>query len=86
MEHFSAKFLVSPEIYQEIYEFCKTIPEYQKARDDAGLALQQLETLIGYEKTAHFEAVLNNYYAVEAKAHYLFGLNLRQELRAELFT
>lgn len=83
--HFIAKLLDNPEVYQEIYTFCKSFPEFQKAKQASDLALQQLEDLIGFEKAAHFEEVFGNYFSLQAQAYYLFGLQLRQELRTEIF-
>lgn len=84
-KHLIAKLLDISEVYQEIHEFCQSFPEFKKAQATAELALQKIEELIGYEKTAHFEEVLGDYYSMQAQAYYLFGLQLRQALREEMF-
>lgn len=83
--HISSLFLNNPEISGEIRQFCLSFPEFQQAEHSARLALQHLENVLEKEEFYALEDAITAYYALEAQAHYLFGLNLRQELRAELF-
>lgn len=87
MKHHVSTLLVNnSEISSKIRQFCLSFPEFQQAERTARLALQRLEDVLGKEEFYKLEDAITAYYAMEAQAHYLFGLNLRQELRAELFT
>lgn len=73
-------FWENPDLPDKIYDFCKTIPEYQQAERDYENMLKKLTALVGYEQACEVEAILGRYMSQEDYAHYLFGLGLRQEV------
>ena len=73
-------FLDNPELPQTVYRFCEAMPDYRQAEQDYRRAADALLGLIGYERYNHFETALSRYWALEERAHYLFGLGLREEL------
>ncbi len=79
-QQFKTIFLDNPEIPEQIYRFCQGIPEYVQAREEYYALVQELEAAMGRQWYFTFEARLNQYWAWENRAHYLFGLNLRREI------
>ena len=73
-------FLDNPEIPEQIYRFCQGIPEYVQAREEYLALAQELEEAMGRQWYFTFEDRLNQYWAWENQAYYLFGLNLRREI------
>lgn len=73
------------EISEEIHRFCMEFPEYRESKQALSLWLDRLKQQLGYEQASALEEVINLHLSGEAQAYYLFGLNLRQELRAALF-
>lgn len=73
-------FLDNPEIPGEINDFCNNIPEYVQAEQNYNRAVQELIGLIGFERYSQFEDILGWHFALENRAYYLFGLNLRQTI------
>ena len=65
-------FFKNSEIPEQICQFCQNIPEYVRARE--------LEEAMGRQWYFTFEDRLNQYWAWENQAYYLFGLNLRREI------
>ena len=73
-------FLKNPEIPEQIYQFCQSIPEYVQAREEYYALAQELEETMGRQWYFTFEDRLNQYCGWESRAYYLFGLNLRREI------
>ena len=73
-------FFDNPEIPAQIYRFCQGIPEYVQAREKYYALTQELEAAMGRQWYFTFEDRLNQYWAWENQAYYLFGLNLRREI------
>ena len=73
-------FLDNPEIPVEINDFCSSIPEYVQAERNYNQHVRELEALVGYERFSAFEEALNYHLALEARAYYLFGLQLRRDI------
>ncbi len=73
-------FLDNPEIPEQICQFCQSIPEYVRAREEYHALAQELEEAMGRQWYFTFEDRLNQYWAWENQAYYLFGLNLRREI------
>ena len=69
-------FFDNPEIPLYVYLFCQGIPEYVQAREEYYALVQELEAAMGRQWYFTFEARLNQYWAWENRAYYLFGLNL----------
>ena len=61
-------------------------PEYQKSKRALILWLDRLEQQLGYEQVSELEEAINAHFGWEARAYYLFGLNLRRDLCAALFS
>ena len=55
-------------------------PEYVQAREEYHALAQELEETMGRQWYFTFEDRLNQYWAWENQAYYLFGLNLRREI------
>ena len=73
-------FVDNPEIPAQIYRFCQGIPEYVQAQEEYSAMAQELEEAMGRQWYFTFEDRLNQYWAWENQAYYLFGLNLRREI------
>ena len=73
-------FLKNPEIPEQICQFCQGIPEYVQAREEYYALAQELEHTMGRKWYFTFEDRLNQYWAWENRAYYLFGLQLRREV------
>lgn len=70
----------NPNLPYQINRFCSEIPDYVQARS-AYLALAaELERSMGQTWYLTYESTLNQYWAAENWAYYLFGLHLRQEV------
>ena len=76
----SALFLDNPVIPEQICQFCQGIPEYVQAREEYYALAQELERTMGRKWYFTFEDRLNQYWAWENRAYYLFGLQLRREV------
>ena len=81
-----AKVFKNPQIEEEIYRFCMEFPEYQQSKKEVKLCFSRLEQLLDYEQLDALEEAIAVQQSWEMRACYLFGLNLRKELRAALFT
>ena len=73
-------FLDNPQIPEQIYRFCSEMPEYVRAQEEYSTLAQELEQAMGRQWYFTFERKLNQYWALENQAYYLFGLNLRREI------
>ena len=73
-------FFDNPKIPEQICQFCQGIPEYVQAREEYYALAQELEETMGRQWYFTFEDRLNQYWAWENQAYYLFGLNLRREI------
>ena len=73
-------FFKNSEIPEQICQFCQNIPEYVRAREEYHALAQELEEAMGRQWYFTFEDRLNQYWAWENQAYYLFGLNLRREI------
>ena len=76
----SALFLDNPVIPEQICQFCQGIPEYVQAREEYYALAQELERTMERKWYFTFEDRLNQYWAWENRAYYLFGLQLRREV------
>lgn len=85
-ENLLTTILDNPELSSEIRRICISFPEYQQAAELADSWLETLKQTLGYEQFCEFEDAMIKYFGLEAQAHYLFGLRLRRELCAALFT
>lgn len=73
-------FLDNPELPFAVSEFCRSIPEYNRLRAEYRRAADEITELVGIERYLAYEALLNRYWAIENRAYYLFGLQLRREV------
>lgn len=73
-------FLENPGLEDEIYAFCKQLPELEQAHNDCYALLRQVEASMGYSFSAQMEETINYYWSFLTKAYYLFGLGLRQDV------
>ena len=80
----AALFLDNPYIPEQIYTFCRQLPEFQKAEQDYKALTEKLRLQLEDEAFDGFENTLYWYLAQYSKAYYLFGLGLRQELLSAL--
>ena len=72
--------LDNPQIPEQIYRFCSEMPEYVRAQEEYSTLAQELEQAMGRQWYFTYEDRLNQYWAWENRAYYLFGLNLRREI------
>ena len=77
-------FLDNPYIPEQVYTFCKTLPEYCEAEKEYYAAEQALEERLGRETFNRFDEVQSRYMARLVHAYYLFGLRLRQDVLSAL--
>ena len=80
MELLRQFFLDNPAIPEQVCQFCQENPEYIQAREEYAILVQEWEHTMGQAWYFTFECALNQYWALENQAYYLFGLHLRQEL------
>lgn len=77
-------FLDNPYIPEQVYAFCKTLPEYREAEREYYAAEQELSDRLGYDEFNRFDNIQSHYMAQLVHAYYLFGLGLRQEVLSAL--
>ena len=77
-------FLSNPYLPGQVCDFCNQLPEFRKAEQDYNAAAAKLRAQLGNEKFDEFEEILNWHLAQYARAYYLFGLGLRQEVLSAL--
>lgn len=77
-------FLDNPEIPQEIYKFCHSLPEYEQARQEYQVLAGEVERALGRERYLAYEEALNRCWAIDNRAFYLFGAGLRREILSAL--
>ena len=73
-------FLNNPYLPEQVYAFCNQLPEFRKAEQDYSTFAARLRTQLGSAEFDQFEEILNGQLAQYARAYYLFGLGLRQEI------
>ena len=71
----------NPNLPEELYTFCNSIPNYVRAEREYLQIARQVADRLGYDLYNEFEEKLNDYMAQQLDACYLFGLGLRRELR-----
>lgn len=76
-------FLDNPYIPEQVYTFCKQLPEFVEAERAYEAAAVRLRAQLGTDYDA-FEETLNRHLARYVHAYYLFGLGLRQEVLSAL--
>ena len=74
----------NPNLPEELYTFCNSIPNYVRAEREYLQIARQVADRLGYDLYNEFEEKLNDYMAQQLDACYLFGLGLRRELAAGL--
>ena len=74
----------TPNLPEELYTFCNSIPDYVRAEREYLQIARQVADRLGYDLYNEFEEKLNDYMAQQLDACYLFGLGLRRELAAGL--
>ena len=74
------KVLKQSEIEEEVYEYFKSMPEYQQANRAYDTVLSQVKEKMGNEFFDQLEHHIITYWSLQSYAHYLFGLGLRQEI------
>lgn len=79
-----ALFTETPQLPQEIFRFCNSLPDYVQAQQAYLQAAGEVEQLLGPQRCLLYEDLLNRYIAAEERAFYLFGLRLRREVLAAL--
>ncbi|MCI9242849.1 MAG: hypothetical protein HFF43_05620 [Lawsonibacter sp.] len=80
----STLFLDNPYIPEQVCTFCGSLPEFREAERAYWAAERELESRLEYEIFNHFDEAQSRYMAHLAKAYYLFGLGLRQEVLSAL--
>ena len=78
-------FLDNPELPEEVCNFCNSLPEYQQARQEYQRLAEEVQQALGYQRYIDYEAALNQYWAIDNRAFYLFGVGLRKELLEGLY-
>lgn len=78
-------FLDNPKIPGEVFAFCNSLPEYQQARQEYQQLAGEVERALDSKRYLDYEAALNQYWAVDNRAFYLFGVGLRKELLDGLY-
>ena len=78
-------FLDNPELPKEVFEFCNSLPEYQQARQEYQQLAEEVERALGSKRYIDYEEALNQYWAIDNRAFYLFGVGLRKELLEGLY-
>ena len=85
MDHSMNKlFWENPYIHEKLYEFCKTIPEHEQAKQAYEALAEEIDRHMGRKFYLAYEQALNDYIVHELHAYYLFGLGLRQEVLSAL--
>jgi len=79
----STLFLDNPYIPEHVYAFCNQLPEFRAAEQEYETAAAALRARLGTDFD-NFEETLNWHLAQYAKAYYLFGVGLRQEVLSAL--
>lgn len=79
-------FLDNPYIPEQVYAFCKSLPEFREAEQEYQDAERELEKQLSYEVLNRFDEAQSRYMARLVQAYYLFGLGMRQELLSALET
>ena len=69
----------NPNLPEELYTFCNSIPDYVRAEREYLQIARQVADRLGYDLYNEFEEKLNDYMAQQLDACYLFGLGLRRE-------
>ena len=77
-------FLDNPYIPDQVYTFCKQLPEFVEAEQDYEAAAATLRARLGHEQFDAFDETLTRYLARYVQAYYLFGVGIRQELLSAL--
>ena len=77
-------FLDNPCLSEQVYAFCKTLPEYREAEQEYCAAEQELSGQLSREAFCRFDQIQSRYVAQLVHAYYLFGLHLRQEVLSAL--
>lgn len=77
-------FVDNPYLPEQVYAFCKTLPEYQEAEREYQAAGQKIADRLDPDTFHHFEEAQSFYMAQMLHIYYLFGLKLRQEVLSAL--
>ena len=77
-------FLDNDGVIQAVYAFCQDYPGWLEARAAVRQLDRELERAMGSKWYLRFEEELNLLWALENRAFYLFGVNLRRELLESL--
>ena len=73
-------FLNNPELPGEILKFCASLPEHQQAQQEYRRLADEVARALGNKRYMDYEEALNQYWAIDNRAFYLFGVGLRREL------
>ena len=74
-------FADNPNLPEEIYRYCQTIPQYRAAEKEFRMLANQALQRLGFDFYARLEEATNARQAQECWACYLFGVGLRGEVR-----
>ncbi len=77
-------FVDNPYIAEQVYAFCQTLPELQKAEQEFNAVSEQIAEKLGKNLYFEFENAQSWYMAHLVNVYYLFGLGLRQEVLTAL--
>ena len=70
-------FADNPNLPEEIYRYCQTIPQYRAAEKEFRMLANQALQRLGFDFYARLEEATNARQAQECWACYLFGVGLR---------
>lgn len=77
-------FLDAPAIPEEALRFCESLPEYEQAQQEYQALAGEVARAVGQKRYLAYEVALNRCWAIDNRAHYLFGLAVRRELLSAL--
>lgn len=81
---FADQFFDNPQLHQAVTDFCRSLPEYQSARQQWEATVAKVRPFLDFDLYDQMETDLLRYTNYEVYAYYAFGLGLRQELIRQL--
>lgn len=83
-ELLSTLFRNNPEIDEAVARYCRTLPEYEAAKQQYEQAASRLAGAVDFSLYDEFQTCLLRYTDFEVQAYFRFGLELRKNLIREL--
>ena len=83
-ERLKMLFVDNPYLAEQVYDFCKTLPEFREAEREFHAVSEEIAKKLGRDLYFEFENAQSWYMARLVNAYYLFGLGLRQEVLSAL--